>query len=80
MERQEEQLLTSLVKKLKSYFKESVNIILKHRTKNQSMFRPTKERKSWNQKANATYIIECPDCRSDYVGKTGRNVITVIRT
>lgn len=80
MKRQEEQLLTSLVKKLKSYFKESVNIILNHRTKNQSMFRPTKERKSWNQKANATYITECPDCRSDYVGKTGRNVITVIRT
>ena len=39
------------------------------------MFRPTKERISWNQKANATYVIQCPDCRSNHVGETNTNLM-----
>ena len=40
------------------------------------MFCPTKDRISWNQKANVTYIIQCPGCHNDYVGKADRNLIT----
>ena len=44
------------------------------------MFCPTKDRTSWNQKANVTYIIQCPGCHNDYVGKTDKNLATrVIR-
>ena len=41
-----------------------------------SMFCPTKDRISWNQKANVIYIIQCPGCHNDYVDKTDRNLIT----
>ena len=47
-----EKLLTSLMKKVKRCFKEKVNIIVKYRTNKLSMFCPTKDRISWNQKAN----------------------------
>ena len=40
------------------------------------MFCPTKDRISWSQKANVIYIILCPGCHNDYVGKTDRNLIT----
>ena len=65
-------MLTSLIKKLKHYFKGKVNIVVKYRTKKLSMFCPTKDRISWNRKANFIYIIQCPD----YAGKTERNLIT----
>ena len=35
-----------------------------------------KDRIRWNQKANVIYIIQCPDCHNDSVGKTDRNIIT----
>ena len=69
-------LVTSLIKKLKRYFKVNVKIVVKYRTNKLSMFCPTKDRISWNQKANVMYIIQCPGCHSDYVGKTDRNLIT----
>ena len=47
-----EKQVTSLIKKLKCYFKEKVNIVVKYRTNKLSMFCPTKDRISWNQKAN----------------------------
>ena len=47
-----EKLLTSLIKKLKRCFKEKGNIIVNYRTNKLSMFCPTKDRMSWNQKAN----------------------------
>ena len=40
------------------------------------MFFPTKYRIRWNQKANVIYIIQCPGCHNDYIGKTDRNLIT----
>ena len=40
------------------------------------MFCPTKYRIRWNQKANVVYIIQCPGCHNDYIGKTDRNLIT----
>ena len=74
--KQGEHLVQSLVKKLKRYFKENVNIIVKYRTNKLSMFCPTKDKVSWDQKANVIYIIQCPGCHNDYVGKTDRNLIT----
>ena len=50
-----EKLLTSLMKKVKRCFKEKVNIIVKYRTNKLSMFCPTKDRISWNQKANVIH-------------------------
>ena len=71
-----EKLVTSLIKKLKRYFKGKVNIVVKYRTNKLSMFCPTKYRISWNQKANVIYIIQCPGCHNDYISKTDRNLIT----
>ena len=39
------------------------------------MFCPTKDKISWNQKANAIYIIQCSGCHNYYIGKTDRNLI-----
>ena len=71
-----EKLKTFLLKKLKRYFKENVNFVVKYRTNKLSMFCPTKDRIRWNQKANVIYIIQCPGCHNDYIGKTDRNLIT----
>ena len=54
----------------------NVKIVVKYRTSKSSMFCPTKDRISWNQKANVIYIIQCSGCHNDYVGKTGRNLRT----
>ena len=40
------------------------------------MFCLTKDRTSWNQKANVIYIIQCLGCHNDYVGKMDKNLIT----
>ena len=45
--KQGEQLVASLTKKKKRYFKE--NIVVKYRTNKLSMFCPTKDKISWNQ-------------------------------
>ena len=68
--------VTSLIKKLKRYFKEKVNIVVKYRTNKLSMFCPKKDRITWNEKANAISIIQCPCCHNVYVGKMDRNLIT----
>ena len=52
-----EKLVTTLVKKLKRYFNKNVNIVVKYTTNELSLFCPTKDRISWNQKANVIYII-----------------------
>ena len=62
-----EKLVTSLTKKLKCYFKEKVNTVIKYRTNKLSMFITTKDRISWNQKANAIYIIQCLGCQNDFM-------------
>ena len=69
-----EKLVTSLIKKLKRYFKENFNIVVKYRTNKLSIFCPTKDRISWNQKANVIYIVQCPNYHNDYVGKTDKNL------
>ena len=61
---------------LKRYFKKNANIVIKYRTNKLSIFCPTKNRISWTQKANVIYIIQCPGCDNDYVGKTDRNLVT----
>ena len=71
-----EKLVTSLIKKLKRHFKVNVKIIVKYKTNKLSMFCPIKDRIRWKQKANVIYIIQCPGCHNDYVGKTDRNLIT----
>ena len=72
----EKNLATSLIKKLKRYLKENVNIAVKYRTKKLSTFCPTEDIISQNQKANVIYIIQYPGCHNDYLGKTERNLIT----
>ena len=67
---------TSLIKKLKRYFKENVNIVVKYRTNKSSIFCSTKDKISWNQNTNIIYIIQYPGCQNHYVGKTDRNLIT----
>ena len=42
------------------------------------MFCPTKDEKSWNQKANFIYIIQCLGCHNDFDGKTDRNLTTTL--
>ena len=69
--KQGEQMVTSLIKKLKLYFKMNVKIFVKYRTNKLFMFCSMKDRISWNQKANVICIIQCPGCHNDYVGKTG---------
>ena len=71
-----EKLEKFLNKKIKRYFKEKVNIVVKYRHKQLSIFCPTNNGISWNQKENAKYIIQCPVCHNDYVGKTDKNIIT----
>ena len=71
-----EKLVTSLIKKLKRYFKENVNIVVKYRKNEVSLFCRIKDRVRWNQKANVIHIIQCCGCHSDYVGKMDRNLIT----
>ena len=73
-----EKLVTSLIKELKGYFKEKVNIAVEYRTNKLSMFCPTEDRISWNQRANVIYIIQCPCCHNGYVCKTDRNLITIL--
>ena len=46
-----EKLVTFLIKKLKHYFKENLNIVAKNRRNKLSMFCPTKDRIRWNQKS-----------------------------
>ena len=55
-----EQLVKYLIKKLKRYFIEKVSIVVKYRINKSSLFCPTKNRVSWNQKANVINIIQCP--------------------
>ena len=71
-----EKLVTSLTKKLKRYFKEKVNTVVKYRTNKLFMCCTTKDRISWNQKANVISIIQCPGCHNDNADKTDRNLIT----
>ena len=73
-----EKLVTPLTKKLKRYFKEKVNTVVKYRTNKLSMFCTTEDRISWNQKANVIYIIQCSGCHNDNVDKTDRNLITTL--
>ena len=70
-----ESLVKSLMKKLKRFFKGNFNIVVKQRTNKLFSFCPTKDRISWNRKANVNYIIH-PGCHNDYVGKTYINLIT----
>ena len=69
-----EKLVTSLIKKSKRYFKENFNIVVKYRTNKLSIFCPTKDRISWNQKANVIYIAQFPNYHNDYVGKPEKNL------
>ena len=71
--KQAEQLVASLIKKLKYYFKDNVNTVVKYRTNKLYMFCPTEDRISWNQKTNAIYIIQCHGFQR---GKRDRNLIT----
>ena len=54
----------------------NIKIVVKYRTNKLSMFCPTKDRISWNQKANVIYIIQCLGCHNDYVGKMDKNLIS----
>ena len=70
--KQEEQLATMLVRKLHRYLKPNVKLIKLFNTKKASMFCPTKDKVTKEQKANVIYKIICPECNNVYVGKTDR--------
>ena len=67
-----EQLVTMLVRKLHRYLKPNVKLIKLFNTKKASMFCPTKDKVTKEQKANVIYKIICPGCNNVYVGKTDR--------
>ena len=70
--KQGEQLATMLVRKLHRYLKPNVKLIKLFNTKKASMFCPTKDKVTKEQKANVIYKIICPGCNNVYVGKTDR--------
>ena len=71
-----ENLVTSLIKTLKLYLKDNVNIVVKCRASKLFVFCVTKNAIIWNQKTNVIYTIECPGWHNYYIGKTDRNLIT----
>ena len=50
----------------------NVKLIKLFNTKKASMFCPTKDKVTKEQKANVVYKIICPGCNNVYVGKTDR--------
>ena len=70
--KQGEQLATMLVRKLHRYLKPYVKLIKLFNTKKASMFCPTKDKVTKEQKANVICKIICPGCNNVYVGKTDR--------
>lgn len=67
-----ENLVKTLIRKLKRHIKNDVKIILRYQTKKLSMFCPTKDKILNDHKANVIYEINCPGCGEKYVGKTDR--------
>ena len=70
--KQGEQLVTMLVSKLHRYLKPNVKLINLSKTKKASMFCPTKDKVTKEQKANVIYKIICPGCNNVYVSKIDR--------
>ena len=71
-----EQLMSSVIRKLKRSFKENVKFKAVYKTNTLSMFYNTKDSISVEQKSNVVYRIRCPGCFQKYVGKTDGNLIT----
>ena len=71
-----EQLMSSVIRKLKRSFKENVKFKAVYKTNMLSMFYNTKDSISVEQKSNVVYRIRCPGCFQKYVGKTDGNLIT----
>ena len=72
LRKQGEQLVTMLVRKFHRYLKPNIKLIKFFNTKKASMFCPTKDKVTKEQKANVIYKIICPGCNNVYVGKTDR--------
>ena len=62
--KQGEQLVTMIVRKLHRYLKPNVKLIKFFNTKKASMFCPTKDKVTKEQKANVIYKTICPGCNN----------------
>ena len=67
-----EQLLKSLVHKLKRYTKPNLEFVCRFNTKKLNMFCPSKDKISDLQKSDLIYKLTCPGCGEIYIGKTDR--------
>ena len=74
--KKDEQLTSSLIRKLKRSFKENIKFNTVNKTNKLSIFCKTKDSIPAEQKSNVIYRITCPGCFQKYVGKTDRNLIT----
>ena len=73
---QDEHLLQSCVRKLKRFTKNNIRFVTFFHTKKLSIFCPTKDKISKQQKSNVIYKLTCPGCGNSYIGKTDRCLIT----
>ena len=71
-----EELLKTCIRKLKRCFKSKVKFVTLYDTKKCAMFCSVEDKIPTHQKSNVIYIIKCPGCDGDYVGKAGRYIIT----
>ena len=67
-----EQLVKSLIRKLRRYLILNVNIVTRYNTKKISFICTTKDKIPIEQKSNIIYEITCPGCDQKYIGKTDR--------
>ena len=67
-----EQLVKSLVRKMKRFLKPNVKLVITYDTKKVSYFCSNKDTIHDHQRHNIVYKITCPGCGERYIGKTDR--------
>ena len=65
-----EQLVKSLIRKMKRFLKKNVQFIVTYETKKLSYFCNNKDKIHDHQRHNIVYKITCPGCGKRYIGKT----------
>ena len=68
-----EQLVKSLLRKMKRFLKPNVSFVVTYDTKKMSYFCNNKDKIHDHQRHNLVYKITCPGCGEDYIGKTDRS-------
>ena len=65
-------------KKVQKCLKENNRFITCYKTKKTAMFCSGKGSIPIHLKANVIYKVTCPGCNEDYIGKTDRNLVTIL--